>query len=125
MEINVSTSMGFTNQNLMKQSANELSQKSEIKNGQSIETVKALILSETVNTKYDLTNLSTIAHITLSKSMKETLKYLQAHAKDKRKRYVLGELWEQFSEYQDIDENYSSELLDFEIDYKLKNIFAA
>lgn len=65
--------------------------------------------------------LKASTQITLNNSLKETLKYLSS--KKSSKKHILGELWE---EYEQTDKSvYDGELLDFEIDKNIKNIFAA
>lgn len=125
MGINVSTTMGFENKNLLRHTAKEILQK----NGVSSENAdkiaqKAVFASSDFASSTELNALKASTQITLNKSLKETLKYLQAHANDKRKKYVLGELWNQF-EKEKTEENYTGELIDFEVDSNLKNIFAA
>ena len=64
------------------------------------------------------------SQITLNNSMKETLKYLKSHANKKTaKEPVLGELWNLFNENE--IQSYEGELMNFEIDLSLKNIFEA
>lgn len=125
MGINVSTTMGFENKNLLRHTAKEILQK----NGVSSENAdkiaqKAVFASSDFASSTELNALKASTQVTLNKSLKETLKYLQAHANDKRKKYVLGELWNQF-EKEKKEENYTGELIDFEVDSNLKNIFAA
>ena len=125
MGINVSTTMGFENQNLLRHTAKEILQK----NGASSENAdkiaqKAVFASSDFASSTELNALKASTQITLNKSLKETLKYLQAHANDKRKKYVLGELWSKF-ENEETEEKYTGELIDFEVDSNLKNIFAA
>ena len=120
MGINVSTSMGFENRDFLRRSAKQILQKG----GADEKTAEAIINTNIAD--YDKLTESNVykasAQITLNKSLKETLKYLQAHANDKRKKYVLGELWEKLEEQSSI---YQGELVDFEVDFNLKNIFAA
>ena len=64
------------------------------------------------------------SQISVNNSLKETLKYLKSHAgkKTSAKEPVLGELWELFNKE---ETNYQGELVDFEIDNSIANIFAA
>ena len=56
--------------------------------------------------------------------MKETLKYLKEHATKKTvKEPIFGELWELLNSNEKVA--YEGELLDFEIDNSVKNIFIA
>ena len=120
MGINVSTSMSFENRDFLRRSAKQILQKG----GADEKTAEAIINTKIAD--YDNLTESNVykasAQITLNKSLKETLKYLQAHANDKRKKYVLGELWEKLEEQ---SSTYQGELVDFEVDFNLKNIFAA
>ena len=117
MGINVSTSMGFENRDFLNNTAKRILRKS----GMSLEKAESILKNSYYNRpEYDVYRTS--AQVTLNNSLKETLKYLQSHANDKRKRYILGELWDKLGEQQ---EAYQGELVDFEVDYTLKNIFAA
>lgn len=63
------------------------------------------------------------SQISVNNPLKETLKYLKSHANRKvAKEPVLGELWDLFNKE---ELNYDGELLDFEIDSSIINIFAA
>ena len=70
-----------------------------------------------------LTVLKASTQITLNDSLKETLKYLknQAHKKNS-KQPILGELWNIVN---GSENSYDGELIDFEIDSSVKNIFIA
>lgn len=124
MGINVSTTMGFENRNFLRNAAKEILQKSGADSEKASDIAqKAIFASSDFASSTELNVIKASAQITQNKSLKETLKYLQAHANDKRKKYVLGELWQQFDENE--EDNYQGELIDFEIDTNLKNIFAA
>lgn len=119
MGINVSTSMGFENRNFLRSTAKQILQRG----GASEEKAESILKTQGdyfVRPEADV--YTTSSQITLNKSLKETLRYLSAHAADKRKHHVLGELWDKFNEQ---NEAYQGELIDFEIDYSLDNIFAA
>lgn len=119
MGINVSTAMGFENRDFLRSTAKQILQKS----GADEEKAEAIIknnLNYYERPEVKIYNAS--AQITLNNSLKETLKYLRTHAKDKRKEHILGELWKRFNEFDSSAEN---ELIDFEVNYNLKNIFAA
>ncbi|MBQ4114964.1 hypothetical protein IJD34_06125 [bacterium] len=61
----------------------------------------------------------------VDKNLKETLKYLKNQSSKKNlKTPVFGEIWETFNEDSEKSE-YVGELLDFEIDNSVKNIFIA
>lgn len=123
MGINVSTSMGFENRQFLQNAAKEILQKNGAESDKALEIVqKAVFAGSDFVSSTELNTLKVSTQITLNNSLKETLKYLKAHANDKRKKYVLGELWEQIDENTD---NYNGELVDFEVDTNLKNIFAA
>ena len=123
MGINVSTSMGFENRQFLQNTAKEILQKKGAEPDKAQEVIqKAVFAGSDFVSSTELNTLKASTQITLNNSLKETLKYLKGHANDKRKKYVLGELWEQIDENTD---NYNGELIDFEIDSNLKNIFAA
>jgi hypothetical protein len=120
MGINVSTAMGFENRDFLRSTAKEILQKS----GADEEKAEAIV-TNTIIADYERPEAkiySASAMITMNNSLKETLKYLRTHAKDKRKEHILGELWNSFNESDNSNEN---ELIDFEVNYDLKNIFAA
>ena len=117
MGINVSTSMGFENRDFLDNTAKRILKKS----GMSLEKAESILKNSYFNRpEYDVYRSS--AQVTINNSLNETLKYLKSHANDKRKRYILGELWEKLGEQQ---EEYQGELVNFEVDYNLTNIFAA
>ncbi len=123
MGINVSTSMGFENRDFLRDRAKQILQKDGAEKDKADKLAKSLNLYSSGKKNIGLDILTSSTQITMSNSLKETLKYLNSHANDKRKQYVLGELWEKLGNYD--DENSKAELLDFEIDYNLTNIFAA
>lgn len=125
MGINVWTTMGFENRNFQGGTAQKSEHKGAVTEENSVQisqSAKTYVHAEGVKT--DLGIYMPVSQFTQTASLKETLKYLQAHAKDKRKRYILGELWESLGDYEGEDD-YSGELVDFEINFGLKNIFAA
>ena len=121
MSINVSTSMGFENREFLKDNAKKILQKQGASSEQIDEITNNVRLTD--YKPIDLNILSMSSQITLSNSIKETLKYLRSHSRDKRKKYILGELWEQFDNTK--DNVLQSELINFEVDDTLENIFAA
>ena len=124
MSINVSTSMGFENREFLRNTAKQILQKGGTSPEKAFEIAqKAVFASSDFLSSTELNALKASTQITLNKSLKETLKYLHAHANDKRKKYILGELWEKFEKKE--EDNYQGELIDFELDYNLTNIFAA
>lgn len=69
--------------------------------------------------------LKASSQISLSSSLKETLKYLKSHpVKRVEKEPVLGELWNLLNSQED-DENSLNDIIELEIDYSAENIFAA
>lgn len=81
--------------------------------------------SDVISKNVGLAILSASNQVTVSNSLKETLKYLKAQSSNKEhKKPVLGELWNSFNEEYS-NEDYTGELYDFEIDKSIKNIFIA
>ena len=82
---------------------------------------EAIFSNKNYNAQFDILRAS--SQITLNNSLKETLKYLKTQAHKKNvKQPVFGELWNSAN----IEENsYVGELVDFEIDSSVKNIFIA
>ena len=120
--LNVSTTMGFENRNFQNGTAQKSEQKgavAEENSVQSLSSVKPYLQAEEFKT--DLNIYIPAVLFTQSGSLKETLKYLQSHAKDKRKQHILGELWESIVEYEG-EEDYCGELVDFVIDSELEDI---
>lgn len=128
MDINVSTKMGFNNQNFLKQSTKNDMPKPVVAS-EICETTDTKTVFE--NNNYciynDLQMLSIAAQADLNNKLKETLKYLNMRIKDKKKEHVFGELWDEFfTNYEEnIEEGYPEELFDYEPDNSNKNIFAA
>ena len=127
MGINVSTAMGFENREFLKNAAKEILQKGGAQPEKASEIAQKAVFSSDLGATSNLSVLTASTQITLNNSLRETLKYLQAHAKDKRKKYVLGDLWEMLGEakFSGEENSYKGDLLDFEIDSNTKNIFAA
>ncbi len=122
MGINVSTSMGFENREFLKNAAKDILQKKGL-DSKSAEKTAQQVRYEFVEDSLGSTVLKASTQVTLNKSLSETLNYLKAHAKDKRKKeYILGELWQALP---DSNTKYQGELVDLVIDYNSKNIFAA
>ncbi len=128
MGLNVSTTMGFENRELLRNTAKNILSNS----GASEETVSKIIeknvfdLKSSENIQKAILMAST--QITVNKSLTETLKYLKSHSKkDVKKTPVLGELWNIFSANNKASEEnpYKGELYNYEIDTNAKNIFAA
>ena len=125
MGINVSTSMGYEHQDVLKNTAREvLSKNAAHKNSNLKNSVILPYLQATDNTQLAILKASN--QISSNSTLNETLKYLKSHAYKKVvKKPVLGELWETFISSNDSEENYNGVLCDFVIDSNLKNIFAA
>ena len=126
MGINVSTSMGFEKRQFLKKSAKEILKKTGADSEETDRIIEA-VDSVSLETVYPsiFNSYQAMSQINQSNSLSETLKYLKTHANEKQKKYVFGELWEQFNETKLKNENYQGELIDFEIDESLENIFAA
>ena len=123
MGINVSTTMGFENRYFLQNSVKNILLKNGANEDISNEIIKQVEYTRPETSSDNLFVLKSSTQITMSNSLKETLKYLQAHANDKRtKEYILGELWETIS---DSKNTYNGELEDFIIDFNEPNIFAA
>lgn len=128
MSINISTSMGFENSEIIKNNAKNILQQ----NG--VETVKANNASQEIisfnnGLGFPAQNYVLMAstQITVNNTLRETLQYLKNHRNNTKKEPVLGELWAIMNtENNSSEENpYHGDLLDFEIDSNTKNIFAA
>ena len=105
--------------------------------GASSETVQKIVEQTIFNndralkeiyTNPQLNALKASTQITISNSLKETLKYLRTHSAQKQKKTpIFGELWNIFEANNEASEEnpYKGELYDFQIDKNAKNIFAA
>ena len=128
MGLNVSTSMGFEKQNMLRNTAREiLSGKGASKEAAS-KILETTVFDSTSYVNPQLSIIKASSQISLNNSLNETLRYLKSHASKKMvKKVVLGELWDIISaNNQASEENpYRGELYDFKIDYSAKNIFAA
>ena len=128
MGMSVSTSMGFENREYFNNSAQNTAQN----NGAAAEKQVAVstFAPEYANFKPLTTQqyiLLASTQITVNNSLRETLKYLRTHAENKKRDYVFGDLWKIFNtENEGSEENpYQGELLNIDIEYNKKNIFAA
>lgn len=133
MGLNVSTTMGFENQEQLRNAAKNI-----LSGNGASEEKASKIVEETIfesNRKFyelypnsQLAIIKASSQISMNGTLKETLKYLREHAYSKySKKHILGEIWENFStitQESDID-SYNGELVDFQIDKNVKNIFAA
>ena len=126
--MNVSLATGLENQEFISTSAKMFQQKSSENAGQRSQTVQnAFSEQSSLAPMSSLSVLKASTQVTLNNSLKETLKYLKAHAKDRKKEHKFGELWEILGvTNEEAEKNpYKGELLDFQIDTNSKNIFAA
>ena len=129
MGMSVSTAMGFENQEYVKNSAKNTTQSNEAaveKGSESIMQKPATYVNTNTLSAQQYVLLAS-TQITLNNSLKETLNYLRQHANDKKKEYMLGDLWKVLNAENESSEKnpYKGELLDIVIDYNEKNIFAA
>lgn len=127
MGMSVSTTMGFENREFINNSGKNNAQS----NGTVAEKAVDVIVPSYNTTNYKpLTTQQYIllasTQITVNNSLKETLKYLRNHENNKKKEYILGDLWKIMNTENEASEKnpYNGELLDFDIESK-KNIFAA
>lgn len=127
--VSASTSYQLDNAEILRNTAKNI-----LNNGGASAESAQKIIEKTIfdnDKQYTNPQLSVIkasTQITINNSLKETLKYLKAHAKRRvKKEYVLGDLWNIFSANNDASEKnpYKGELYDFEIDKNAKNIFVA
>lgn len=135
MGLNVSASLTYNleRSDILKNTARNILNKG----GASSETTEKIIqktlfnnnvILKEVYTTPQMNVLKASTQITLSESLKETLKYLKEHArKNDNKKPMLGELWNIFEASNNSSEHnpYRGELYNFEIDKNAKNIFAA
>ena len=130
MGLNVTHTLGsfqFENRENLRNTAKDILQKQ----GASHENMQR-ILDKTIfdsdGRLYSNSQLAVIkasTQMSLNTSLKETLKYLKNHASKKtRKEYAFGEIWNLINN-EDITEEYQGELIDFEVDENVTNIFAA
>ena len=124
MGINVWTSMGFKNRSFQGGAMKNSSHDSDAEPEKTSETSSEKNYQTTDNIWEDSNTYFYVNQVVLSNTLSETLKYIQTHAYDKRKRYVLGELWDSLGDY-DNEDDYKGELIDFEPDSSIKNIFVA
>ena len=131
MSINITHTMNnfnFENRENLRHTAKDILNKQ----GASQESMQKILDNSLFDSKnkYELTSLNpqlaiikASSQITQNSSLKETLKYLKNKAANKdKKQPVLGELWNRVNE-KPID--YKGELIDFEIDLSVDNIFIA
>ena len=123
MGINVSTSMGFENRGFMKNTAKNILQKKGTDSKDAERILNNVIYDFAEDDSTGLMVLKASTQLSVNESLKQTLNYLKAHANEKRKKeYVFGELWDTLSTGND---KYLGDLVDFNVDFGEKNIFAA
>ena len=102
------------------------------KQGASAEASQKVMDKTIFDNAYQLSNvyspqlaiIKASSQISANGTLKETLKYLKEHATKKAvKEPIFGELWELLNSNEKVA--YEGELLDFEIDNSVKNIFIA
>ena len=116
------TNSQFENKDSLKQIAKNILNRQT----NSQETISNIINKSVFNNKLEQDSqiklLNTQAYIAMNTSLKETLKYVKNNSvKKQKKTFILGELKERL----DLNQEYSGELLNFELDASIKNIFAA
>lgn len=127
MGMSVSASTGFENREFFMNSA---------KNRQGNETMEQNKTASNVQSTINLNNGKALTteqylmlastQITVNNSLKETLKYLQKHANNRKKEYKFGDLWKILNDDNEDTEQTPclGELIDIVIDNS-KNIFVA
>ena len=126
MDINVSANMGFgshESQQNVPRNAHKNSAQSASESASEIQPRTISGLENPWNSK-EMSVLIASTQITLNNSLKETLNYLKTSRKNNKKEHTLGELWEELSS-EDEELMKLEEIIDYEIDKKVKNIFEA
>ena len=133
MGLNVSVSSDYENREILRSTANMIL----ARGGASAEETKKIIDVALFNSNKSLKEIYTTpevlvlrgaTQITLSESLRETVKYLQMHANKKSvAKPIFGELWNIFAANNEASEQnpYRGELFDFEPSKNARNIFAA
>ena len=132
LSVSASNSYLLDNQEVLRNTAKNILSKG----GASAETTQKIIEKTLFNydnqikeayTNPQLSIIKASTQISVNNSLKETLKYLKSHATKTKKSPMFGDLWNILeTSNQASEENpYKGELLEFEIDKKAKNIFAA
>ena len=130
MGLNVTHTLGsfqFENRENLRNTAKDILQKQGASN-ENMQRILDKTIFDSDGKIYSNSQLAVIkasTQISLNNSLKETLKYLKNHASKKtRKEYAFGEIWNLINN-EDITEEYKGELIDFEVDENITNIFAA
>ena len=128
MGINVTQTMNgyqFENRENLRNTAKEILKRQGVSAESSQNVINQTIFDSADSSIYSNAQLSILkasAQISLSGNLKETLKYLKNNPVKKfEKQPILGELWDLFES----DKNSEHEVIELEIDYSAKNIFAA
>ena len=130
MGLNVTHTLGsfqFENRENLRNTAKDILQKQGASN-ENMQRILDKTIFDSDGKIYSNSQLAVIkasTQMSLNNSLKETLKYLKNHASKKtRKEYAFGEIWNLINN-EDITEEYKGELIDFEVDENITNIFAA
>ncbi len=131
--ISMDYSMQLENRENLRNTANKILNKSGATSEAAQKIIEKTIFEgdkqlKEVYTNPQLSVLKASTQISINNTLKETLKYLKAHANEKRhKEPVFGELWNILSTSNEASEKnpYQGELFDFQINMNAKNIFAA
>ena len=126
MGINVSTKMEFTNREFLKKPAKKFAGKENDESGKKQNNRQEIINDNSIYlSAAEVTILKNNSQVSINNNLKETLKYLQMHAQDKRKQHILGELWGKMSDSLKDTKDDINVLADFEVNFEGNNIFAA
>ena len=126
LNITHTNSFNFENKENLRRTAQDILQKQGTSKESSENILNKAIFSSKNHTEMayapQLAIIKASSQISINNPLKETLKYLNAHATKKAsKEPIFGEIWELF----DKECKYEGELIDFEIDKSAVNIFAA
>ena len=127
MGINVTQTMNgyqFENKENLRNAAKDILNRQGVSE-ESVETMMGKTIFDYDSKSYSNAQLAILkasSQMSISNTLKETLKYLKNHsAKKVVKEPVLGELWNLYNN----EEDNNAEVVELEIDYSAKNIFAA
>lgn len=128
MGINITHTMGsfqFENKENLRNAAKNILNKQGSDSQTTQKIIEQTIFDGQTYVNPQLSILKASTQISVNNTLKETLKYLQKQAAKKApKEPVLGEIWNLFNDTEN-ETPYTGELLDFQIDSSIKNIFAA
>lgn len=115
--------MGFEKRENLRDSAKNILQRKGSDSSNAGRIAESVVYDFVEDNLTGQTVLKATTQVSFDKNLKDTLNYLRAHANDRRKKeYILGELWQTFSDKKD---SCTNELIDFVVDFNSKNIFAA